>query len=148
MQISGLSHLGFLDSSSSFTGLGAAIRDSSGKVVAVVSKFLAGSFSIKVGEALAFREGLLLAQNLGCPVSWVECDAANVVRAIVDSDLNFGLASPIFLDVKALCRIVGVVKYGGIKSCKNSLKSQSYKFTYKCTIICNIQSLEALLYRT
>ncbi|KAL5805900.1 hypothetical protein ACOSQ4_028633 [Xanthoceras sorbifolium] len=129
MQISGFSHLGFLDSSSSFTGLGAAIRDSSGKVVAVVSKFLAGSFSIKV-------------------VSWVECDAANVVRAIVDSDLNFGLASPIFLDVKALCRIVGVVKYGGIKSCKNSLKSQSYKFTYKCTIICNIQSLEALLYRT
>ncbi|KAL5797550.1 hypothetical protein ACOSQ2_002370 [Xanthoceras sorbifolium] len=109
------------DSACSFVGLGAAIRDSTGRVVAAVSKCFAGSFSAETGEALALREGLLLAKNLGCAVCWVESDASNVIKAVVVSDLNLGLASPIFSDIKALCRVVGVVKCQAISRKRNSL---------------------------
>ncbi|KAL5864857.1 hypothetical protein ACOSQ3_002371 [Xanthoceras sorbifolium] len=60
------------DSACSFVGLGAAIRDSTGRVVAAVSKCFAGS------------------KNLGCAVCWVESDASNVIKAVVVSDLNLG----------------------------------------------------------
>ncbi|KAL5743820.1 hypothetical protein ACOSQ2_026936 [Xanthoceras sorbifolium] len=81
---------------SPFVGLGATIRDSSGKVVAAVSICFAGAVSVEVGEALALREGLLLAQDLGCSVEWVESDASNVINAVLETDLNLGLASHIF----------------------------------------------------
>ncbi|KAK1549426.1 hypothetical protein Q3G72_001947 [Acer saccharum] len=65
-----------------FCGVGAVIRDDKGWVVAALSKSLPGSFSPEVGELLALREGLLLAQRLKLKISCVELDASNVVSKV------------------------------------------------------------------
>ncbi|KAK3188613.1 hypothetical protein Dsin_028174 [Dipteronia sinensis] len=49
-------------------GIGAVIRDSEGKVVLALSKFVQGFFSVEVYEALALREGLSLAKQHGLSV--------------------------------------------------------------------------------
>ncbi|KAK0586012.1 hypothetical protein LWI29_037842 [Acer saccharum] len=64
-------------------GLGAIIRDSSGKVVVALAKPLVGNFSIEIGEFLAVRESLCLAKRFQLKVSWVERDAVNVVSGIL-----------------------------------------------------------------
>ncbi|KAK4859634.1 hypothetical protein QYF36_009036 [Acer negundo] len=59
-----------LHEGSSF-GIGVVIRDSEGKVVLALLKFLQGCFSVEVCEALALREGLCLAKQHGLSVGWV-----------------------------------------------------------------------------
>ncbi|KAK3225107.1 hypothetical protein Dsin_004969 [Dipteronia sinensis] len=48
-----------------YMGIRAVIRDSMGKVLGAVSKPLRACFSAETGEFIAFREGLLLAKQLG-----------------------------------------------------------------------------------
>ncbi|KAK0587897.1 hypothetical protein LWI29_030839 [Acer saccharum] len=62
----------------SFIRIGAAIRDSEGKVLTALLKPFSGVFSVESAEVLALREGLVLAKQLGFQISWVEVDAANV----------------------------------------------------------------------
>ncbi|KAL5748069.1 hypothetical protein ACOSP7_025105 [Xanthoceras sorbifolium] len=85
-----------------FVGVGAAICDSIGTVIAAVSKRLPGFFSADSGELLALCEGLLLAQNLGLTVSFVECDAINSVSAVLDKDPSRGAAGLVVSDIRAL----------------------------------------------
>ncbi|KAL5745539.1 hypothetical protein ACOSP7_026685 [Xanthoceras sorbifolium] len=59
--------------------------------------------------------------DLGCSVEWVESDASNVINAVLETDLNLGLASHVFNDIKALCRVVGVVKCQAISHKRNGL---------------------------
>ncbi|KAK4834001.1 hypothetical protein QYF36_014754 [Acer negundo] len=68
-------------------GLGAIIRDSSGKMVAALAKPLVGNYSAKIGEFLAIREGLCLAKRFQLKISWVEGDAVNVVSGILSNKL-------------------------------------------------------------
>ncbi|KAL5754033.1 hypothetical protein ACOSP7_022253 [Xanthoceras sorbifolium] len=50
-------------------GVGVAIRDLVGDIVAAASKVLPGSFSAEVGEFLALREGLILAKSFSLSLS-------------------------------------------------------------------------------
>ncbi|KAL5835705.1 hypothetical protein ACOSQ4_015202 [Xanthoceras sorbifolium] len=54
-------------------------------------------------------------------VNWVECDAANVIKAVHDVDLNFCVAGLVVNDVKTLCKVVGVVKCQAISRKSNGL---------------------------
>ncbi|KAK1587926.1 hypothetical protein Q3G72_018337 [Acer saccharum] len=90
-------------------GLGAAIRDSFGQVVAAVAKPLVGNFSAEIGEFLALREGLCLAKRFQLSVLWVEGDAKNVFSGILNNRLVNSVASPIINDIRALFSDVGVV---------------------------------------
>lgn len=59
-----------------------SIRSYNNIITAAVSKTLAGSFSVEIGEWLALREGLLLAQKLNLSISVAETDARQVVDAL------------------------------------------------------------------
>ncbi|KAL5788264.1 hypothetical protein ACOSP7_005213 [Xanthoceras sorbifolium] len=91
----------------SVMGSGAVVRDSQGKVVAASAKPLLGFFPAELGELLALREGLLLAKEFNLIIEWVELDAVNVVARVFNS-LPCSVMDPIFSDVKALFRDVGV----------------------------------------
>ncbi|KAL5781025.1 hypothetical protein ACOSP7_006054 [Xanthoceras sorbifolium] len=93
--------------SCSVMGSGAVVRDSQGKVVAASAKPLLGFFPAELGELLALREGLLLAKEFNLIIEWVELDAATVVARVLNS-LPCSVMDPIFSDVKALFRAVGV----------------------------------------
>ncbi|KAL5754526.1 hypothetical protein ACOSP7_022746 [Xanthoceras sorbifolium] len=102
-------------------GVGAVIRDSSGLVVAAVSKTLLGCFSAETGEMLALREGLLLARNLGLNVQLIEVDACNVVSSVLGSDSCCGENGLIVLDIKALLKVVRFVKCQAISRKSNGV---------------------------
>ncbi|KAL5802890.1 hypothetical protein ACOSQ4_031195 [Xanthoceras sorbifolium] len=104
-----------------FVGIGAAVRDHCGHILAVVFLCLSGSFLAEVGEALTLREGLLLAKNLGIGVRFVECDYVNVVNDVSFSAFGMGVAGCVLNDIRALCKDVGVVSCQAISRKRNDL---------------------------
>ncbi|KAL5821718.1 hypothetical protein ACOSQ3_023600 [Xanthoceras sorbifolium] len=86
-----------------FIGVGAAIRDSTGDIVATVSKLLPSFFSAKLGEFLALREGLVLAKSLNLSMFVAEIDTSNIASAVNSSSPIYGDASFIICNIKALC---------------------------------------------
>ncbi|KAK4850805.1 hypothetical protein QYF36_009914 [Acer negundo] len=91
----------------SFVGVGAAIRDHIGDIMAAISKPIKRSFSAAVGELLALREGLLLAKNLNLTVNISEVDAVNVAHDINSSgSINYAIKF-VVNDVKILMKEVG-----------------------------------------
>ncbi|KAK2646732.1 hypothetical protein Ddye_021927 [Dipteronia dyeriana] len=56
-------------------GLGAVIKDASSRVVAAISKSVAGNVTVELGKLLALREGLLLAKSFNLIIWVAEVDA-------------------------------------------------------------------------
>ncbi|KAK2643725.1 hypothetical protein Ddye_018920 [Dipteronia dyeriana] len=71
---------------SNLIGVGVAIRDASGRVLADVSVPMVGVFSVELGEMLALKERLLLAKRYNLRTLVAEVDATNVVYAINSID--------------------------------------------------------------
>ena len=71
-----------VDSSLEFIGVGVVARDKEGAVMSFLSRRIFGKFSPHLGECLAVREGVFLANFLKLDNWVVESDAVNAVRAI------------------------------------------------------------------
>ncbi|KAK1565763.1 hypothetical protein Q3G72_034366 [Acer saccharum] len=95
-------------SGKNFIGIGAAIRDSSGIVVAAISKPLVGRPSVELGELLELHEGLLLAKRYNLAVQFAEVDALSVASMINSNSSAMGDAMFLISDIKSLC-----IKLGG-----------------------------------
>ncbi|KAK1560862.1 hypothetical protein Q3G72_031689 [Acer saccharum] len=80
-----------------------------------------GCFSVEVCEALALREGLCLAKQLGISVGWAEVDAANVAAGVNSPEHCRGVACFVFNDIAGLCKDVGVSKCEAISRYGNGL---------------------------
>ncbi|KAK3189126.1 hypothetical protein Dsin_028687 [Dipteronia sinensis] len=91
-------------------GVGAAIMDSNGKVLAARSHSLVGSFYVEVGRMLEFRKGLMLAKFYNLPVSIAECSSSSVVSSICCLSSNLEDTHFIDNDIKALFSNVGICK--------------------------------------
>ena len=64
------------------SNIGVIIRDCLGHVVVALSKYLLGRFAADQVEALAMKQGILLAQELHLPRVILESDALAVVQAL------------------------------------------------------------------
>ncbi|KAL5541901.1 hypothetical protein UlMin_009611 [Ulmus minor] len=73
-------------------GLGAIIRDSTGKVLGSVATPIFASVSVAVAEAWAIERGAALAKQLGFPTVVLESDCLAVIKAL---DLRFANVSEI-----------------------------------------------------
>ncbi|KAK0603208.1 hypothetical protein LWI29_002494 [Acer saccharum] len=104
-----------------FIGIGAVIRDSSGRVVAAISKPMQGKFSVELGELLAFREGLLLAKRNNLAIFSAEVDVVLVVSQINSDSIVLGDAMFLIYDIKELCVKVGGCYCQAIPRLANSL---------------------------
>ncbi|CAI0546106.1 unnamed protein product [Linum tenue] len=67
-------------------GLGAVIRDSSGRFIAVAVKKVRGNHCVDLAEALAPEFGIQLANRLGCVRISLEVDSLNLVRHLQKED--------------------------------------------------------------
>ncbi|PON87286.1 Ribonuclease H-like domain containing protein [Trema orientale] len=74
-------------------GVGGAIRDLEGLVLACWSLQLVGYFDIVTSELLAIREGVRLAVEFGCPLASIESDSLSAVQAISSPSPCFAGAS-------------------------------------------------------
>ncbi|KAK4854010.1 hypothetical protein QYF36_017661 [Acer negundo] len=89
-------------------GAGMVIRDSNGNFMAASSKVFWGCFSPEIGKYMALREGLLLANQLGLKVDWVEADVVNIIADVISGDILFSHVGTIVNDIRALCRVGGL----------------------------------------
>ncbi|KAL5837707.1 hypothetical protein ACOSQ3_014876 [Xanthoceras sorbifolium] len=74
-------------------GVGVAIRNSEGLLVAALAKQLPGRFAPEVGEFLALREGLFFIKSGGLVVCCAEVDACNVASRVIKPISVFGEAA-------------------------------------------------------
>ncbi|KAL5768149.1 hypothetical protein ACOSQ2_014932 [Xanthoceras sorbifolium] len=92
-------------------GVGVAIRNSEGLLVAALAKQLPRRFAPEVGEFLALREGLFFMKSGGLVVCCAEVDACNVASRVIKPISVFGgVTALVIQDIKALFREVGVSK--------------------------------------
>ncbi|KAK4847887.1 hypothetical protein QYF36_006873 [Acer negundo] len=104
-----------------FISIRATIRDSSGMVVAAVSKSMVGNISVDLGELLTLREGLILAKCLNLVINFVEVDASLIASMLNLDNSCLGDAMSIVSDIKALCFEVGGCSFQAITRSFNSL---------------------------
>ncbi|KAK3188937.1 hypothetical protein Dsin_028498 [Dipteronia sinensis] len=102
-------------------GLGAVIRDASGRVAAAVSKSVAGTVIAELGELLALKEGLLLAKTFNLFIPMAEVDASNVASMLNSDVSSLSDAFLLINDIKGLCKVVGDCRCQAISRLGNSL---------------------------
>ena len=93
---------------SNSSGLGSVIQDCKGKVLAFSYSRINGSVVSDLGQLLALRDGLLLANRINIPVSIAEVSSPSVVSSLSSLDRNLGDNHFIVNDVKALFSFVGI----------------------------------------
>jgi ribonuclease HI len=78
-------------------GTGVVIRDSNGSFIAGSYTYLEHTVDAPTAEVMALRDGLLLAQHIGCNGFTLQSDCLEVVEAIM---LGYSAAAgaPIFYD--------------------------------------------------
>ncbi|KAK3189493.1 hypothetical protein Dsin_029054 [Dipteronia sinensis] len=102
-------------------GVGAAIWDDKGLVIAAQSNQLVGSFNADVGELIALREGLLLALFYNLQVDFAEVVSPTVVSFLNDPTPLVGESKFIVQDIKSMFLAIGICKSLAISKSGNSL---------------------------
>ena len=67
---------------------GAVIRDSSGSFIAAAARFIEHVQDAPMAEAMALREGLLLAQQIGCNRLMIQSDCLEVVETMKQDGIS------------------------------------------------------------
>jgi len=75
---------------------GAVIRDASGGFIAAAHSFLPHVLDAAMAEVSALRDGLLLAQQIGCYRLEVQADCLEVVNTMLDGGFSATASAPIF----------------------------------------------------
>ncbi|TXG57006.1 hypothetical protein EZV62_018319 [Acer yangbiense] len=102
-------------------GVGTAIRDDKDLVLAAHSYQLTSIFNAEIGELIALREGLLLAQFYNLKVDVAEVISLFVVSFLNDSIPPVGESNFIVKDIKAMFLDVGISKCLAVSRSGNSL---------------------------
>lgn len=74
---------------------GVVIRDSGGGFIAAANNYFPLVLDAQMAETYALREGLRLAQQLGCSTVIVQSDCLEVVQTIQDGDFSAMASAPI-----------------------------------------------------
>ncbi|KAK4853045.1 hypothetical protein QYF36_002867 [Acer negundo] len=113
-----------------FIGIGAAIRDITGKVVVAISKPLLGNFSVELGELRALREGLLIAKRHNLVIKFAKVNAFSVASMLNLDDPFLGDALFIISCIKALYSKVEGCSCQAIPRSTNSLAHSLAALTF------------------
>jgi ribonuclease HI len=90
---------------------GAVARDHDGRFLAAASIFLPNAASAAATEALAMREGLALANRLGCHNVVMESDSIETVEACTGDEAWWGESSAIFAGCVDLASLIDKVSF-------------------------------------
>jgi len=74
----------------------AIIRDSSGSFIAVGSCFMEYVVDAAMAEVIALREGLLLAQNIGCTQLLIQSDCVKVAETMMQDGVSATASAPVY----------------------------------------------------
>ena len=78
------------------------MRDTNGVFIAVAHSFIEHVVDAPTAEVHALREGLLLAQHVGCSRIMVQSDSLEVVETMKPGDFSATAGAPIYEEYKML----------------------------------------------
>lgn len=102
-------------------GLGAIIRDASGKVFHATAQQIENPISAATVEALACRRAMILAKDEGVLDCIFEGDAVTTIKAILASDLSHPERGHLINDILQLSIVCSYCSFSHVKSLANSV---------------------------
>jgi ribonuclease HI len=91
--------------------IGAVVRDYKGEFIAASTVFLPHVLSPAVAEAMAMREGLSLANRMGCTNVIMESDSSETVDACNGTEVWWGESEAILADCVDLASLLNSVSF-------------------------------------
>ena len=102
-------------------GIGSAVQDCKGKIIAFSYSKLKGSFSAELGNILAMRDGLSMVHRFNLTVEVAEISSSAAVLSLNSSGPNFGDSHFINNDIRALLSLAKICKCKASSKKGNSL---------------------------
>jgi ribonuclease HI len=116
---------------------GVVIRDYTGHCIAASQLFLPHVVDAPMAEAYALREGLVLAQRIGCNSFSIQTDCAKVVETMQNGGFSATSSAAIFDDCIILCSGFGSVSIEhcnrGANQVAHELAKVSFRSGSSCT---------------
>jgi ribonuclease HI len=108
---------------------GVVARDHDGSFLAAASCFFPNVATAAMTEILAMREGLALANRLGCNNVLMESDSSATVNACTGEEVWWGDSSAVFADCVDLYSMVDKVSF---KQCSRSANEAAHEIARCC----------------
>jgi ribonuclease HI len=118
-------------------GTGAVLRDYKGNFIAASCKYLPYVASSSMAEAMAMKEGLGLANSMGCNVVLAESDAMEVIQACDGEEAWWGESAAIYADCVDLAVTIGSVSYLHCMREANKVAHSLARESFSRKILCN-----------
>jgi ribonuclease HI len=115
----------------------AVIRDSKGNFLAASTTFLPSVALAAMAEAMAMREGLALANRLGCNNVIMESDSTETVEAFSGEDVWWGDSSAIFADCVDLASLIDKISFKFSPREANGVAHELARNSYETNSTCN-----------
>jgi ribonuclease HI len=116
---------------------GAVLRDFEGRFVAASNMLIPHVASAATAEAIAMKNGLLLANILGCNRIHAESDSMETIDACSGGDTWWSEAAAIFADCVDLTTAIGDVKFQHCPREANKVAHELAKVSFSNTSSCN-----------
>jgi ribonuclease HI len=116
---------------------GAVARDYEGRFIAASTVYLPNLASAAAAEAMAMREGLRLANRLGCNDIIAESDSLETVEACTGEERWWGESSATFADCVDLTYLIGKVQFKFCMREANGVAHELARFCFSSKSSCN-----------
>jgi ribonuclease HI len=91
--------------------VGVVLRDFQGQFIAVSCKYIPSLPSVEMAEALAMKEGLILANAKGCNSVIAEGDSLETIQACEGGDAWWTAPAAIYVDCVDIATLIGQVRF-------------------------------------
>ena len=115
---------------------GAVLRDSSGTFLAGRSRFIPYAASAQTMEVMALRDGLLLANEVGCNRLQAESDCMGVIDALSGTSQWYDQAAPIYASCTGIARDIGLVNFMHCHREANVVAHELARFCFSQKVDC------------
>jgi hypothetical protein len=113
------------------------MRDSAGRFIAASTVYIPNVASVAAAETMAMREGLALANRLGCNNVLMESDSVETVEACSGDEAWWGENSAIYADCVDLATLLGNVTFKYCSREANGVAHEIARFSFSSRSSCN-----------
>lgn len=117
--------------------IGAILRDHSGNFIAAYTLYLPSVSSAKAAEARAMKEGLDLANRMGCSNIVAESDSMEIIDACTGESTWFDESAAIFADCVDMATLIGKVSFVHCPRNANRVAHEIARFGFSSKSTCN-----------
>ncbi|KAK6122303.1 hypothetical protein DH2020_043923 [Rehmannia glutinosa] len=123
-------------------GIGAVLRDSEGHIVTSLTRFYPEEMAIEVAEAIACREGVYLARNLGIQNLIAEMDSLIIFNKIREHSTDLSYVGNVVADILDVSSSFVCFEPSYVRRCGNSvahlLARHAFSFSHSDPTIGNV----------